>query len=92
MQGTWSLRPTATGSRASMLVPFYLCSPYLIIRLGSVLFVHGGLLATKVVKKRPSSREHIRPDGCGIHSSMQKDPLAGMRQAIQDCRQKSGLE
>ena len=24
--------------------PFYLCSPYLMVRLGSVLFVHGGLL------------------------------------------------
>jgi hypothetical protein len=32
-----------------MLAPFYLCSPYLMVRLGSVLFVHGGLLDRKHV-------------------------------------------
>ena len=30
--------------RAYMLAPFYLCSPYLMLRLGSALFMHGGLL------------------------------------------------
>jgi hypothetical protein len=30
--------------RAAMLELFYLCSPYLLIRLGSVLLMHGGLL------------------------------------------------
>ena len=35
--------------RATMLAPFYLCSPYLMVRLGSVLFVHGGLLDRKHV-------------------------------------------
>jgi hypothetical protein len=30
--------------RADMLAPFYLCSPYLMLRLGSALFTHGGLM------------------------------------------------
>jgi hypothetical protein len=35
---------TAWEQRAAMLELFYLCSPYLLIRLGSVLLMHGGLL------------------------------------------------
>ena len=73
--------------RASMLLPFYLCSPYLIIRLGSVLFVHGGLLATKVVKNgRRADSIYDRTVEAQelIHASMQKDPLNGMRQAIKE--------
>jgi hypothetical protein len=30
--------------RADMLAPFYLCSPYLMLRLGSALFTHGGFM------------------------------------------------
>ena len=32
--------------RAAMLELFYLCSPYLLIRLGSVLLMHGGMLGS----------------------------------------------
>jgi hypothetical protein len=36
----------ALESRASLLLPFCMCSPFLLIRVGSVLFTHGGFVAT----------------------------------------------
>ena len=39
-----------------MLAPFYLCSPYLMVRLGSVLFVHGGLLDRRYLNEGKKDR------------------------------------
>jgi hypothetical protein len=41
-QQIMALRP-----RALMLAPFYMCSPFLLIRFGSILFAHGGFVPTQ---------------------------------------------
>jgi hypothetical protein len=85
--------------RAAMLSPFYLCSPYLLVRLGSALFVHGGLLdkdtvingnnGSSIYEMTLEAQAHIHANMTGAYGPIGRVGapghvgLDGMRAAIQ---------
>jgi hypothetical protein len=72
--------------RAAMLELFYMCSPYLLIQLGSVLLMHGGLLGAD---PRPQGAagscifDETKRAQSAIHAAMNKDMgTRGVKRAL----------
>ena len=63
--------------RRDMLLPFYACSPYIMLTFGKVAFVHAGFVwgPVRIAEGLPNNAEHIFRDAMQMQQSLDDAPL-----------------